>query len=130
MVSLVSTQETNDIIAQTTGKHKLTNPCFADPRVANWPLMQSPWPTVGICLSYVYLVKYLGPALMKDRPAYNIRFLMVLYNFAMVFISVYIFLKLGLYGWFGKYNYKCQPVDYSSSIEAIGVSDHPIITDH
>ena len=96
--------------------------CVSDPRVANWPLMQSPWPTVGICLSYVYLVKYLGPKLMKERPPYNIRFFMVLYNFSMVLVSVYIFLKLGFYGWFGKYNYKCQPVDYSNSIEAIGVS--------
>jgi elongation of very long chain fatty acids protein 7 len=93
-----------------------------DPRVANWPLMQSPWPTIGICLSYVYLVKYLGPALMKDREPYNIRYLMAFYNFAMVLISVYIFLKLGFYGWFGKYNYKCQPVDYSNSIEAIGMA--------
>jgi elongation of very long chain fatty acids protein 7 len=89
--------------------------------------MQSPWPTIGICLSYVYLVKYLGPALMKDREPYNIRYLMAFYNFAMVLISVYIFLKLGFYGWFGKYNYKCQPVDYSNSIEAIGVSSFAFI---
>ena len=90
--------------------------------MSDWPLMQSPWPTVGICISYVYLVKYLGPALMKDRPSYNIRFLMVFYNFAMVFISLYMFVKLGIYGWFGKYNYKCQPVDYSDSVEARGMA--------
>lgn len=28
-----------------------------DPRVANWPLMSSPFPTLGIVLSYVYIVK-------------------------------------------------------------------------
>lgn len=29
----------------------------ADPRVANYPLMSSPMPTLLICLSYVYIVK-------------------------------------------------------------------------
>lgn len=28
-----------------------------DPRVANWPLMSSPFPTLGIVLGYVYFVK-------------------------------------------------------------------------
>jgi hypothetical protein len=65
-------------------KHFYNSTLEGDPRVADWPLMQSPWPTVGICLSYVYLVKYLGPALMKDREAFNIRYLMSTYNFAMV----------------------------------------------
>lgn len=93
-----------------------------DPRVQEWPMMQSPWPTLGICISYVYFVKVLGPSIMKERGPYNIRLFMVFYNFAMVAVSAYIFLKLGIYGWFGKYNYKCQPVDYSSSVEAIGMA--------
>lgn len=93
-----------------------------DQRVKDWPLMQNPLPTILICISYVIIVKYLGPYLMKNREPLKIRWLMVFYNFFMVIISLYIFLTLGYHGWFGKYNYKCQPVDYSNSIDATAVS--------
>ncbi|XP_076307424.1 very long chain fatty acid elongase AAEL008004-like isoform X2 [Tachypleus tridentatus] len=82
--------------------------------------MQGPGPTITICLSYVYFVKVLGPLLMKNREPLNLRWVMVLYNFFMVYTSVYLFLKLGFLGWFGKYDYRCQPVDYS---------DHPDATE-
>lgn len=81
--------------------------------------MQSPVPTLTVCLSYAYFVKVLGPKLMKDREPFNIRWLMVVYNFFMVIVSTTIFLFLGSYGWFGTYNWYCQPVDYSESREAI-----------
>lgn len=29
----------------------------SDSRVADWPLMSSPFPTIGLCLSYVFIVK-------------------------------------------------------------------------
>lgn len=29
----------------------------SDPRTADWPLMSSPFPTIAICLTYVYIVK-------------------------------------------------------------------------
>ena len=99
----------------------LLNTC-ADSRVEKWPLMQSPMPTIALCLMYVYVVKFAGPCFMKNRPAYNIRAIMVVYNFAMVLLSLYLFLKLGFLGWFGKYDYKCQPVDYSDSDNALEVS--------
>lgn len=33
--------------------------CFlsTDPRTKDWPLMSSPFPTLAICLTYVYIVK-------------------------------------------------------------------------
>ncbi|XP_076341740.1 very long chain fatty acid elongase AAEL008004-like [Tachypleus tridentatus] len=89
-----------------------------DRRVQEWPLMQGPGPTITICLSYVYFDKVLGPAIMKNRDPLNMRWLMVAYNFFMVFVSIYIFVRLGFLGWFGKFNYRCQPVDYSDSPDA------------
>lgn len=83
--------------------------------------MASPLPTLGICAAYVFVVKVIGPRLMKDRPAYSLRKLMIVYNFLMVYVSVHLFYKLGIHGWFGKYNYRCQPVDYSSSDDAVGM---------
>ncbi|GFR06632.1 elongation of very long chain fatty acids protein AAEL008004 [Trichonephila clavata] len=95
----------------------------ADPRVKDWPLMQSPFPTLVICLSYVYVVKYLGPSIMKNRQPLDIRWLMALYNFVMVIFSFLIFYYFGIYGWFGSYNFKCQPVDYSYSPQALGMAN-------
>ncbi|XP_023224637.1 very long chain fatty acid elongase AAEL008004-like [Centruroides vittatus] len=90
-----------------------------DPRVNEWPMMQSPWPTISICLLYVYVVKVLAPAYMKDREPMNIRTFMVVYNFLMVIVSFVTFYMLGRYGWFGKYNWRCQPVDYSDNEDAV-----------
>ncbi|XP_054719369.1 elongation of very long chain fatty acids protein 7-like [Uloborus diversus] len=94
----------------------------ADPRVKDWPMMHSPLPTIVICLSYVYVVKYLGPNLMKNREPLDIRWLMAAYNFIMVIFSFLIFYWFGVYGWFGSYSWQCQPVDYSNSPEAIGMA--------
>lgn len=94
-----------------------------DSRVQKWSLMGSPIPTITICLSYVLFVKRIGPYFMKMRPPLNIRWLMIVYNFAMVAISTYIFLKLGRIGWFGNYNWKCQPVDYSGSPDATAMAN-------
>lgn len=83
--------------------------------------MSSPFPTLGICLSYVLIVKVIGPKFMENREPFNLRKLMIAYNFIMVYVSFVLFYKLGKHGWFGKYNYKCQPVDYSDSEDAIGM---------
>lgn len=93
-----------------------------DPRVQKWTFMRGPAPTLTICLSYVLFVKWIGPYLMKSRPPMNIRWLMILYNFLMVIISTYIFLKLGNMGWFYDYNWKCQPVDYSDNPNATAMA--------
>ena len=39
-------------------KYKLVN---FSVRADAWPLMSSVWPTVAICVAYVYFVKVLGP---------------------------------------------------------------------
>jgi len=94
-----------------------------DDRVKDWPMVRNPLPTIGLCLSYVAFVKVIGPHLMKNRKPFDIRWLMVAYNFSMVGVSTYLFWKLGIHGWFGKYDYRCQPVDYSDSDDAIGMAD-------
>ena len=37
-----------------------------DPRVDDWPLMSSIWPTTVICVLYVYLVKVLPSIIIRD----------------------------------------------------------------
>uniref|UniRef100_A0A023F4L2 Elongation of very long chain fatty acids protein n=1 Tax=Triatoma infestans TaxID=30076 RepID=A0A023F4L2_TRIIF len=86
-----------------------------DPRTSNWPLMSSPFPTLVICLSYIYLVKVLGPKLMENRKPFQLKELLIAYNLFQVIFSTWLFYELGASGWFtGHYSLRCQPVDYSA----------------
>ena len=40
--------------------------------------------------SYVYIVKIYGPRAMKDRPAYDLKVFLVVYNLSQVVLSAYI----------------------------------------
>lgn len=60
-----------------------------DKRVANWPLMSSPLPTVVIsCLYLLFL--WAGPRYMQDRQPYTLRKTLIVYNFSMVVLNFYI----------------------------------------
>ncbi|CAM1321692.1 ELOVL7 (predicted) [Pycnogonum litorale] len=93
-----------------------------DPRTENWLLAASPFPTFFLCLLYVYTVKVAGPAFMKHRQPFQLRKILVIYNFIMVLLSCWLFFMLGYYGWFGTYNWICQPVDYSENPDAVAMA--------
>ena len=40
---------------------------FADKRVAEWPLINSPFPTIAVVCFYLYFVLYAGPKMMASR---------------------------------------------------------------
>jgi hypothetical protein len=101
-----------------TGYHYLMTD-LRDPRVDSWPLMSSIWPTTTLCLLYVCVVQWAGPAFMRDRQPYNIKPLMLAYNLVQTLLSCWMF----LHGWHfyvypGSYSWHCQPVDYSHNPEA------------
>lgn len=89
-----------------------------DLRVENWFMMSSPIPSFVICFAYIVFVK-MGPWLMKDRKPFNIRNILLFYNFAMVLLSTYCFLEFNLAGWLAGYTLGCQTVDYSNSPQAV-----------
>ncbi len=66
-----------------------------DRRVDGWPLMDSPLPTLALCLSYVFIVKVAGPWYMRDREPLNLRTFLIGYNAFQVAFSVYIFTEVG-----------------------------------
>merc|ERR1712126_664393 len=86
-----------------------------DPRVDSWLGMYSIWPTIIICSAYVYFVKILGPRLMKDREPFELKKILLVYNFSQVLFSLWMFME----GWgfyiSGNYSWHCEPVDYSES---------------
>ena len=62
-------------------------------RVDDWLLMSSPWPTVGLCLLYYYIIRVAGPNYMKNREPFNIQNIVVFYNLFQTIFSIWIFAK-------------------------------------
>lgn len=65
------------------------SPLSSDKRVENWPMMASPFPTLGFsCLYLLFL--WAGPRYMQDRQPYTLRKTLIVYNFSMVVLNFYI----------------------------------------
>lgn len=62
----------------------------ADKRTDPWLLVYSPVPVALIFLLYLCVV-WLGPRLMKRRQPVDLRAVLIVYNFAMVGLSAYMF---------------------------------------
>ncbi|XP_058986737.1 elongation of very long chain fatty acids protein AAEL008004-like isoform X3 [Musca domestica] len=91
-----------------------------DPRTKDWPMMSSPFPTLAVCLTYVYLVKVLGPRWMENRKPFRLQNTLIIYNAAQVIFSAWIFYEIGISGWLtGHYSFRCQPVEYNSNPRTI-----------
>ncbi len=85
-----------------------------DKRMDDWPLMSryfgtlhprhflsksdrlfsSPWPTMLLSATYIYIVKVWGPRFMENRRPFNIRTFLVWYNAAQVLLSTFIFVQV------------------------------------
>lgn len=61
-----------------------------DKRTDPWLLVYSPVPVALIFLLYLCVV-WLGPRLMKHRQPVDLRLVLIVYNFAMVGLSAYMF---------------------------------------
>ncbi|XP_063989125.1 very long chain fatty acid elongase 7 isoform X1 [Diachasmimorpha longicaudata] len=95
---------------------------LADPRTRDWFLMSSPVPGASIMIGYLYFVLSWGPRHMEHRKPYKLNNTLILYNLAQVLLSTWLFWE-GLDGaWLDKYSWKCEPVDYSNTPEALRVA--------
>jgi elongation of very long chain fatty acids protein 7 len=95
---------------------------YSDPRTSDWFMMSSPIPSLAISLAYVVFV-LITPRIMKNREAFKLKEIMLVYNFAMVILSSYLFYEFLASGWLMDYSLSCQPVDYSRSPKAMRVSE-------
>ncbi|VVC25766.1 ELO family [Cinara cedri] len=88
---------------------------YGDSRTKDWFLMSSPLPTALICATYVFTVKVAGPRLMANRKPMELRNILIAYNLFQVIFSSWLFYEIGMSGWLtGRYNFRCEPVDYSN----------------
>ncbi|KAF7652873.1 hypothetical protein LDENG_00091280 [Lucifuga dentata] len=85
-----------------------------DKRTDPWLLIYSPIPVSVIFLVYLGVV-WAGPRLMKERKPFNLKAVLIVYNFAMVGLSGYMFHEFLVTSLLSNYSYLCQPVDYSTS---------------
>lgn len=68
--------------------------CLTDPRVKDWPMMSSPFPTLAVCVFYAYFSKSLAPRLMAKRKALDLRKILVYYNLFQTIFSAWIFYEV------------------------------------
>ncbi|XP_076812127.1 very long chain fatty acid elongase 7-like [Clavelina lepadiformis] len=92
---------------------------LADPRADDYPFTDSPLINTLHVIFYLLIVVYVGPRLMKNRKAYNMREIIVTYNFLMVAFSSYTFYELLAGGWANGYSLVCQECDFSRSPQAL-----------
>lgn len=90
-----------------------------DPRLKDYLLMQSPVPMTAILLCYLFFVLYLGPRIMADRKPFQLKEAMIVYNFALVALSIYIVYEFMMSGWATTYTWRCDAVDTSNSPQAL-----------
>ncbi|XP_076277891.1 stuck in traffic [Lasioglossum baleicum] len=95
---------------------------LSDPRTREWFMIASPVPGISLLIGYLYFCLSWGPKQMEHRKPYQLRNILVVYNFLQVLLSCWLFYE-GLDGaWLRKYSWKCQPVDFSTSPEAMRVA--------
>ncbi|KAK2565418.1 Elongation of very long chain fatty acids protein 4, partial [Acropora cervicornis] len=85
---------------------------ISDPKTADWPLVATPWPTIALVATYLFIVK-VGPKIMEKREAYNFKEVLILYNFALVLLSawmMYEFIASTLD--IPNFNFFCEAVPY------------------
>lgn len=85
-----------------------------DKRTDPWLLVYSPVPVTIIFLLYLCAI-WVGPRLMRHKEPVDLKFVLIVYNFAMVGLSAYMFYEFVVSSWLANYSLLCQPVDYSTS---------------
>ncbi|XP_053971063.1 elongation of very long chain fatty acids protein AAEL008004-like [Hylaeus volcanicus] len=95
----------------------------SDPRTSDWFLMSGPGPLLMIVVCYTYFSVSAGPRYMRDKKPYDLRNVMILYNFIQVLLSMYLFYEGLMSGWLTEYSYTCQPVDYSDNPNAMRMAN-------
>lgn len=91
----------------------------SDPRVKDWLMMSSPFPTMALSLCYAIFVKRIGPKLMENRKPFELKKTIIVYNAFQVIFSTWLFYEACVTGWMTTYSYRCQPVDFSMNPMAL-----------
>merc|ERR1712018_513250 len=83
--------------------------------------MDSPWPTVSLCLTYWYCSVVLGPLIMNNRPAFQLKKTIQGYNLFQVIFSAYVLYESCVAGWLTGYSWLCQDIDPDTHPDSNGM---------
>lgn len=100
---------------------------ISDPRTKDWFLIPSPVPGITILIGYLYFILSWGPKHMENRKPYQLKNILICYNFLQILLSFWLFYEGLDAAWLRKYSWKCQSVDFSNSPEALRVSSFPFL---
>uniref|UniRef100_T1INI1 Elongation of very long chain fatty acids protein n=1 Tax=Strigamia maritima TaxID=126957 RepID=T1INI1_STRMM len=92
-----------------------------DKRMDKYFVLSSPLVVIALCSFYIIFSLYLGPRWMKNRPPYNIKPLVVVFNVLMIVLNAYLHIQGWRNGW-SNYKLVCEPVDTSDSPYALMIS--------
>lgn len=88
-----------------------------DSRIDGWVLLGNPAPILTILACYVYIVKVIGPAMMKNSKAYELRPVILIYNAAMVIANLAVATRVLYYAFYTGH--------YSIWFTSPDLGDHP-----
>jgi GNS1/SUR4 family len=95
---------------------------LADPRIRDKTFMGSPLPIITWVLTYVALTRILKE-FMKNRKPFVMKVPFIMFGLFNVAANVFFVIYSAPY-WFGKYNWRCEPLDTSNSQDALRVNDY------
>ncbi|KAH9518866.1 Elongation of very long chain fatty acids protein 7 [Bulinus truncatus] len=85
-----------------------------DHRVSDWLFMSRPLTTLTIVIGYLIFVT-LGPKLMVHHQPWNLKGIIIIYNFFLVLLSTYMVYEFVMSSWtVPGFSLLCQPADYSN----------------
>lgn len=66
---------------------------LGDPRVSTWPMMDTPMKTVAILILYIITLHFIREHMANKKP-FDLKYLLIAYNFVQVIGSFYIFAEV------------------------------------
>ncbi|XP_058818384.1 elongation of very long chain fatty acids protein AAEL008004-like [Topomyia yanbarensis] len=90
-----------------------------DPRTTDLVLMNPPWMPLALIASYMYFVQSLGPRLMANRKAFELRQTLLMYNILQVILNIYLAYAGTKLMIEKRVSLLCEPVDRSLSETAV-----------
>lgn len=87
----------------------------SDPRVADWFLIPSPFPTFLTAFAYIIFSWKLGPYLMKDKEPFQLKYPLIIYNMLMMYLNFHIFKELLIGMVEAGYSFPCQDFPTSNT---------------
>lgn len=106
--------------------HYFKNYIFAVPETRDWLFVSSPYPQLLITFGYLYFVLYAGPRYMKDRPPFELRSIILIYDMIQILANSWVVKEHLSAGWFSDFTLICRS-RYSTSLNAMKVCFYNII---